>query len=230
MAAKSVSTMALSAMLLVKGDPEANIVGLCNQYSKSVALMNREPSGGDDNCVAAPSSSCNFRGAEWVPWANNDEDLQNNHKMVVGAQDGPSAGCIYHVTGGSKPGIYVSKDCQFSNGKFLKAVPGQWNVVLSPTEGISLWAPSDTQPCPPQPEQCRATKVTGQWQYRYTIPGAVTETWHHGTSKKYTESKEEGWDASVSAEVSSDFEVFGERIVGRISSVVARGSRWSPCS
>jgi len=212
MALTVISTALLIAGVGAKLDPEANLQGLCNQYGVSVSLLNLEEPSGINSCTAAAHESCDAPQAGWIPWANSDEDIQSGHRMVLQPSNADLEVCLYHVTsdkGNISAGIYGSVDCQFHNGIQLGSPPGQWMVVLSPTGTVSLWAPTPEKKCPAEPQACRANATTGHWQYRYTIPGAVTETWRHGTTKTYSESKTDEWSESVSVAVDAGFKFLG---------------------
>jgi len=226
MALKVLTAAALVARVAAKvngGDPEANFQGLCNQYSVPVSLLNLEQPSGINSCTAAAHTSCNAPQAGWVPWANNDQDIQSGHRMVLRPSNGDKEVCLYHVTSGQgniSAGIYGSLDCQFQKGTKLGTPPGQWMVVLSPTGTVSLWAPTPEKKCPTEPQSCLANTTTGHWQYRYTIPASVTETWKHGTTKKHSESTTEAWDESVSAAVKAGFKFKGIGVDATVTSEV----------
>lgn len=215
MALKLVIAAALIAGVAAKAhmDPEANFQGLCNQKSAPVSLLNLERPSGINSCTAGAHASCNAPEAGWIPWANNDQDLQSGHRMVLSSFGvGDKEVCLYHVTsdqGKYSAGIYSSVDCQFHSGRLVGTPPGQWMVVLGSTGAVSLWSPTPEQQCPTEPRSCRAKHTSGQWKYRYTIPGAVTETWKHGTAKTYSQSKTEEWSESVSIAVDTSFKFLG---------------------
>jgi hypothetical protein len=64
--------------------------------------------------------------------------------------------------------------------------------------------------------------VIGQWTVHATIPGAVTETWKHGTSKKHTESKSDEWSMSATRTVTRGFKFEEFSAESKIESSISR--------
>ena len=81
---------------------------------------------------------------------------------------------------------------------------------------ISGCAPDDKS----NESKCKAQQVQGHWQYRYSISADTQETWKHGTTKKYPESKTTEWSISMSAEAKGKLEVKGFGVSGSMSGEV----------
>lgn len=183
----------------------ANIYGVCNYYGSSVHFTNTECSGND--CSAGPNGHCDAHRA-FIPKCE-DAGSYGGHHMNVRSDDGRVNWSIWKSDGPGK--IRGGRDYGASVDMADEVSKGQWNIVIARDGGVSLYATADPNYCPPPPPApCRANHVKGKWQYRYTIAGATTETWKHGTMKTHSESKTEEWSKSVSISVSEGFELDGE--------------------
>ncbi|CAE7301158.1 unnamed protein product, partial [Symbiodinium pilosum] len=157
--------------------------------SVKMLLQNMERDDDRDDCTADARSSCTSESqGAWIPWAHSQDDLDKNHylDLVPADSNDGSHYCIW-VSDGRVSGAF---NCDWSNQEFLGQNPGSWYVVVDPDfKKVSLHDRKDGN-CPALPAvECKGKTATGFWNYRYTIVGAVTETWKEGTAKKYSESK-----------------------------------------
>lgn len=195
----------LALALTVGAAPTGNINGLCNQNDAEFFMRNQENPGGRDDCDAKPHSFCQTSEEAWIPWAQSAEDLEHGHHMGI-SSDLIHWFCIWRNNDEEK--IYGAPNCQYSAKRELAKVPGVWRPVVSPAGDVSLWEPQ-LSPCPDEPRTCTVNKSMGQWLYKYTISGTVTETWKHGTTKTHEESKTEEWTESMSVSVDAGFKFLG---------------------
>lgn len=76
-------------------------------------------------------------------------------------------------------------------------------------------------PYAPPPAPCTATDVKGHWEYQFTVAGATTQKWSHGTHKTESNTKTQAWDESVTTTVSQGFSLVGNGGSVQISGTVA---------
>ena len=200
------------------------IGGLCNFYLEShlTQIINKGPDHDKwwlahttQQCSARPQQNCSTNARDpsirdkenyVIPEAESQADLDAGKRWLVDGNNGRTF-CIWRMTRDKM--IRGADSCNFSNRlDMAESNPDQmWYVVLDERFHVALSLNNCAGPPPSFP--CSAKSVKGYWRYRYTIPTDNTETWKHGSLKKYQDSKTEEWSDSVTIKVELGFEIEG---------------------
>ena len=190
------------------------IQGLCNHYGGSdlvKVVQEATKATLTRSCSARPDSNCTT-GADGknseIPEAESQADLDASKRWLVDGNNGRTF-CIWRMTKDKM--IRGADSCNFSKRvDMAESNPSDfWYVVLDERFHVALSLNSCTGLGQPLSFHCSAQTVKGYWHYRYTIPTDSTETWKHGTTKKYDYSKTEEWSQSISFKVETSLKVEG---------------------
>jgi hypothetical protein len=200
----------------------ANIKGICNRYESTVHFTNTECDG--NNCDAPSMNGCDANRA-FIPKCESVTDFDEHH-MQVRSDDGHVNFKLWKDDGAGK--IYGGSDYAVKQEMADEVSKGEWNIVINSDAKVWLYLASDPEDCPPLP--CTVTDVSGTWiPSLYDVVAPTTETWMHGTSKKYSESKTTEWSDSLTLAMSKGLLVKGLKMSAEISNSFSRtySSEWS---